>query len=79
MRDKATIVGQIEAVVSKEVHELEEQIDARLDCLSLPCPVHIGKVSEAALEAINTMYTQKGKWTIDVFADDNDSITLTFS
>lgn len=79
MIDKATIVAQIEAMVSKEVAALETQIDARLNELDLPCVVHIGKVSSAAMDAIKATYEGKGKWTVEVCEERNETITLSFS
>ena len=79
MRDKATIIAQIDARTNEEVKAIEAQIDARLDDLVLPCHIQIGAVSPAALAAITAMYEQQGKWTVEVFEEKNDTITLAFS
>ena len=79
MRDKATIIAQIDARTNEDVKAIESQIDARLDHLVLPCYVQIGAVSQAALATIAAMYEQRGKWTIEVFEEKDGSITLAFS
>jgi hypothetical protein len=79
MIDKATIVAQIESRIKSEVDALETKIDAKLNELILPCSVHIGKASAAAVETITALYEGKGKWTVEVYEEQNETITLTFS
>lgn len=79
MIDKATIVAQIESLVNTEVTALETTIDARLNELDLPCIVHLGKVSAAAMDIIKAKYAGKGKWTVEVCEERNETITLSLS
>lgn len=79
MRDKGTIVAQIEFRTKSEVESLESKLDAKLDELTIPCHVHLGKASPAAVEAIKTKYETVGKWIVEVYEEQNETITITLS